>query len=145
MEDGLIGCHELIVTNHRDRVAQEALKAEAYRKRLIGWDVVSIAESLGVGRQKVMLWIRECIAGNAEDLKSLKEQVKQMELDRLDVMQVTAMERIKAGVMEGGPTNLDTEATGVVLDLMKHRAKLLGLNASKRVDVAFDLSRVLDD
>ena len=94
-----------------------------------GWSLEKIGEELrsernprGIGKSRVHAIITEYLD---KTVRETTEQVRQLELDRLDELQAAWYEKAKAG---------DPVAVDKVAMLLSHRARLLGLNAPVRVE-----------
>jgi len=116
-------------------------RQEAFALRKGGANYHQIAKQLGFNSpQSAHQYVMEAIKELNETLQEEIAQVRRMELERLDGMQVPFMLAAKTG---------SPEAAGVVLRIQDMRARLLGLFAPTKIDASvkpvgsfFDLIRM---
>lgn len=108
--------------------AETARQDKATELRRQGYTYEQIAQILRVtpaqAKKDVVAYLRAC-AGQVDD----EETVRAVELMRLDALQVTAQTRAEEG---------DLKAVKLALEIGERRAKLLGLDAPKRVEHAYE-------
>ena len=118
------------MSEHIQPIASQRRVAEADRQRLAvearraGAAYDDIARQLGY-RDKSGAY-RAVRAGLAKALREPADDLRALELARLDRLQLAHWQKAAAG---------DAAATHTVLKIMERRAKLLGLDAPIRVDV----------
>ena len=97
--------------DHKIRALQ--LRQEGYRYR-------EIAVQLGITEQGAHQLVIDELRRQKTQLPELADEVRRLELERLDAMQLALVTKVKKG---------DTAAIQTVLKIMERRAKLLGLDA----------------
>lgn len=110
--------------NGHGRAASAARHLEALKLRQRGLTYGEIAERIGyanssVAYKAVMLELKR-------QMREPAEQVRELEIDRLDRMLLALQPKIDAG---------DTRAIDTALRIMERRARLLGLDAPQSIDV----------
>jgi hypothetical protein len=109
--------NDLIAT----RGAEPTTRAlEAWAARVNGCPVVDLAHAMGVSIEHAKKLIREAHSAIHEDLKENLNLNREIDLARIDGLLQSYYPSAKAG---------DTEAAGVVLKALRHRAQLVGLEA----------------
>ena len=98
----------------------------ALRLRQQGWSYQRIGDELGITQPGALDCVRRALKKLQEECAEVAEEVRQLELDRLDAM--------LAGLWDGAETG-DTAAIDRVLKIQERRARLLGLDAIVKVDV----------
>lgn len=120
------------------RAAKEIAKADrtahVLNRRLQGWSQREIAEEIGVERSRVSQIVSQALA---ETVREPADEVREMELMRLDKYQKRMDDQI-----ENGKNNEARLAVDRALAILQQRARLLGLEAPQRrvVDVVTDES-----
>ena len=119
-------------TSPRKLNARE-LEREAYQLRLIGYSYQQIADALGRPRSTVHKAVQRALARRVAEIDGMADELRRLELDRLDRM-LAALER---RIAEGDP-----QAVSVARQLIETRAKLQGLNAPEQRDHTI---RIIDE
>lgn len=118
----------------RIEAKERALKALELRKKGVRYE--QIAQQLGYSNRgnahKAVMKELELLA---KECREEAEQVRDLELQRLDDLYVVAAKRVAAG----SETAIDR-----CLRIMERRAKYLGLDAAEKVDVSGDIV-IIDD
>lgn len=99
-------------------------RGEALEYRLAGWSFRAIGEAMGCSAQRAYVLVEEALKATLNDPA---ETVRTLELVRLDEMMIGAFDAAKNG---------DGAAVDRVLKIMDRRAKLLGLDAPEKHEVA---------
>lgn len=105
-------------SNRRTKSAERRRRAVALR--IAGASFEQIGEQLGITRQSAHALVVNALDEIAKQTAESAEQLRQMELQRLDALQAA----LWADAMRGDEQKIDR-----VLKIMAQRAKLLGLNA----------------
>ena len=103
-----------------------ARREEAVRLRLAGYSYAQIGERLGVTKQAAHTYVSSSLADLRAATAEAAEDVREMELARLDAMLVPMLEAAEAG---------QQTAVDRVLRIQERRAKLLGLDAPTKSEV----------
>lgn len=101
------------------RIERLTRRAEAFMLHRTGVDVATIAERMDVHPKTAQRWIREEVQRIP---KEAEEEIRALELARLDAILVPQMRLAVAG---------DARAADVVLRIMDRRARYLGLDQVK--------------
>lgn len=115
---------------------------DALELRKKGWTYQKIAESLGISIQGASDCVKRALERLKTEVRESAEDVRQIELERLDKMLAIAESAAEAG---------DLSAIDRVLRIQERRAKYLGLDAPARTDIRAevvarqDLSHLDDD
>lgn len=117
-------------THRRGQQAVASTQARLNEKRAIdlrqaGMDYREIAEALDVSVSVAYEYVERVLALTAQNRENA-EQVRTLELERLDKMQSRLWSRVLAG---------DHGADYLILKIMERRASYLGLNAPQRTEV----------
>jgi hypothetical protein len=99
-------------------------KALSLRQR--GYSYQKIADELGITMQGAADCIRRAVAKLQAECSEKAEEVRQLELDRLDAMLMGLWSKAE----EGDPAAVDR-----VLRIQERRAKYLGLDVAQKVDI----------
>jgi len=108
------------------KLTPEERKVEALNLRMAGHDYRTIAKELGVSIKTAYFDVQRTVVYLAQHERVLAENVRALELARLDSMQAYLWPAIARG---------DTFAIGAQLKLMERRAKMLGLDAPTVVEM----------
>lgn len=108
------------------RLKASERRARAFRLRLAGAKFREIGQQLGCTEQRAHQIITDEIARISEKCTELAEQVRTLELERLDVLQMGCWRN----ATQGNLGSVDR-----VLRIMERRAKLLGLDAPDQVQL----------
>lgn len=117
--------------------AERVANAFALRKR--GKTYRQIGEMLGYSHEQARQDIQTMLAGIIAETKESAQEVLALELARLDDLQVNVYIEAQQG---------DDKAIGAVLKIMERRAKLLGLDVSRSLNVtvtADEISKMSDE
>lgn len=115
---------KMILGRERERVVISLRKQ--------GKSTTEIAEELGVSARTAHTVLNRALARLERLDKVDLEQYRRMELDRLDAMQLSLWPKLTE---ENAPFIERCAAVKTILDVMKRRAELLGLDSPTRVDV----------
>jgi predicted transcriptional regulator len=102
--------------------AENRLQAIELRKS--GLTLKAISYELGVSTTMVHKYINTELRDLAEETKSTVIEMRQLELERLDIMMMGLWEQSESG---------DVAAIDRVLKIMERRAKLLGLDSPQKI------------
>jgi predicted DNA-binding protein (UPF0251 family) len=94
-------------------------EVEAVRLRKQGLSYDEIAARIGITQGTVFAAVHRALNKLAEECKETTEEIRAIELQRLDAMQAPLNDRATSGQ--------DDDAVHAVLKIMEHRAKLCGL------------------
>lgn len=106
------------------------------RKR--GYDYHQIAKKVGVGAQRCREIAREVMARMRDDLRESAEEMRHLELERLDIATKVVMDELVPEPYLDGKGNLvqrapDIEAVPHLIRIQERRTKLVGLDAAQKV------------
>jgi hypothetical protein len=104
----------------------EARRVKVYDLRLRGKTIREIAAAVGVSVQTAHADVTAVLTRIKADANDTAEQVRQLEIERLDKM----LDAFWLGVLDG-----NEKAADVVLKVQARRAKLLGLDAPEQHSV----------
>lgn len=108
----------------QDKATAAARHLEALRLRQRGLPYDEIAARIGYANRSVAYKaVMKALTGQ---MREPAEQVRELEIDRLDGMLLALQEKIASG---------DTRAIDTGLRIMERRARLLGLDAPQSIDV----------
>jgi hypothetical protein len=130
----------------RDRIAATARQVEALRLRANGQTFDEIGQALGITKQAAFKLVTRALEAT---LREPAEQVRLLELERLDQLQLEALEVLHrrhlvvqgAKIVKGddGQPLVDDapilQAIATIVRLMERRSRLLGLDAAQRHEV----------
>lgn len=117
--------HPRIKADVRKRQAlMEEKKEKAYRLYLSGHGVCEIAKIMNTDHSRISVYIKEALEDQREANKELGNEVKALELKRLDTLMPSYYEK----ALEG-----DTEALYAMLKIMDRRAKYMGLDSPTEI------------
>lgn len=111
-----------------DDAVIQARRLEALDLRKSGASYRAIGQRLGVSHEQARLDIMACLAELAERQHEDTAQYRQLELERLDRLQMALWVKAVASPP-------DTRAALAVLRIFERRAKLLGLDAPTHVQI----------
>lgn len=114
----------------RNGVAQRTVAKNVLKLRKMGLDAQQISGELDVPVDRVRNIISSALKALSKEMKGQAEQIRSLELTRLDELQTA----IWADCMDGKLTAIDR-----VLKIMERRSKLVGLDAPERVDIKADM------
>ncbi|WP_287418137.1 sigma-70 region 4 domain-containing protein [Oceanithermus sp.] len=109
------------------------LERQAFALRLQGYTYDQIGERLGRPRSTVHKAVQRALERRVKEIEGQADELRQMELDRIDRLLVALESRISEG---------DPAAINSANRLMETRIKLLGLNAPEQRDVSL---RIVDE
>lgn len=112
--------------SHAPRVDAALRKADAVELRRKGWSFERIAKEVGVSISTAHRYITSELEKVAAETAEAAEQVRQLELERLDRALAAVFQRVDDG---------DDKAIATMLRLQERRAKLLGLDTPDRHEV----------
>lgn len=121
-------------TKEKANIEERRQQALDYRKA--GYSYRDIGARLEVSHEQARRDVEAALAALVEDTKDSAEQLRQLELERLDML-TKALEPMAA---VGNPG-----AVNSFLRVMERRAKLLGLDAPVKQDINLDVSKLTDD
>jgi hypothetical protein len=120
--------------------AQKAERIQrAFELRKAGKTLRQIAEMLGYSHEMVRKDITNVITTLQQDSKDIAQELMTIELARLDDMQFSVWPEARKG---------DRKSIETVLKIMERRAKILGLDVQRTVNVTLtksELERMSDD
>lgn len=108
------------------KVILEANKSEALELRKKGYSFRQIADALGSTKSTVFVWVKEGLEALAEEQKQVAAELRQLELERIDV----AFFAIANAVRDGDLSAIDRWEK-----LIARRCKLLGLDSPQRREI----------
>ena len=108
----------------RNHIEMALLEYKVVELRRSGWTYSRISQELGVGVAQVGLIVKNALLEIRKVTEESVEQLRQMELERLDEIQ----RALWPGVESGNLKSIDR-----MLKLMERRSKLLGLDAPTRL------------
>ena len=114
----------------RNGVAQRTTAKNVLKLRKMGLDAQQISGELDMPLDRVKNIISNALKALAKEMKGQAEQIRSLELTRLDELQTA----IWADCMDGKLTAIDR-----VLKIMERRSKLVGLDAPERLDIKADM------
>lgn len=101
------------------------LKALQYRR--LGLSYADIGKQLGISNSTAYEYVSKALEETRKLASDTAEEVKQLELERLDKMLLGCID----GAYKGNLKNIET-----VLRIQERRAKYLGLDAAGKVDLS---------
>jgi hypothetical protein len=107
-------------------IKQQERATQALNLRREGASYNEIGKAMGVSRERAFAIVKGELEKLAATVNEASEDVRRIELERLDAMQRKAF----AKAVEG-----DTGAVDAVLRIMDRRAKLLGLNTPSEISM----------
>jgi orotate phosphoribosyltransferase-like protein len=114
----------------RNGVAQRTTAKNVLKLRKMGLDAQQISGELDMPLDRVKNIISNALKALAKEMKGQAEQIRSLELTRLDELQTA----IWTDCMDGKLTAIDR-----VLKIMERRSKLVGLDAPERLDIKADM------
>jgi len=114
----------------------EERRQQALDFRKAGYSYRDIGARLEVSHEQARRDVEAALAALVADTKDSAEQLRQLELERLDML-TKALEPMAA---VGNPG-----AVNSFLRVMERRAKLLGLDAPVKQDISVDVTKLTDD
>ncbi|CAB4184570.1 hypothetical protein UFOVP1122_14 [uncultured Caudovirales phage] len=108
-------------------VERVANAAEALRLRIQGLGYVAIGEAMGISLTTAYELVQRELKRLREQCTELAEQIRDTELMRLDELQAAHWPKA---------VNADPSSTNQVLAIMGRRAKLLGIDAPEKIEMA---------
>jgi hypothetical protein len=107
------------------RVIAAERRTKAFSMRKLGASYSEIAAKLGITKQGACKAVRTELANINENLSCDREEVRALELERLDMMLTIAMQHIANGSLDG---------IARALQIQQRRASYLGLDMPTKVD-----------
>jgi len=107
-------------------VLAKSRELECLALRKAGATYDQIAEKTGLAREGARLAVSRALKGLAAATTEAAEEVRQLELDRLDAMLLGLWQKAQRG---------DAQAIDRVLRIQERRAKYLGLDVAQKVDI----------
>lgn len=102
-------------------------KVQALELRRAGKSYRTIASMLDVPCQSLIYkWVSEAMEETRKVARETAEEIKQQELERLDAIYEQMFTMAESG---------DSKAAGVCVQVCKRRSELLGLDATKQIEV----------
>jgi transposase-like protein len=120
------------------KVQAAVRRKEAVDLRVEGKTYREIAQELGVTPTRARQLVAEALAAIEKDTAESAEELRRLELDRLDQLQAGLWEEAAGG---------NLKAVGAALKIMERRARLVGLDAPTRTENTHgyaDLSEMSD-
>jgi outer membrane PBP1 activator LpoA protein len=121
--------------NSPARVQAAVRRKEAVDYRLTGSTYREIAANLDVTPTRARQLVAEAMAALQKDTSESAEELRRLELDRLDAMQAAVWGEVEAASLK---------AINTVLRIMERRAKLAGLDAPVRTVNTHDVTDLSD-
>jgi hypothetical protein len=115
--------------NPGDKEKAAARRIDALNMRKAGASYRAIGRKLGVSEAQAFRDVQTCLAELAAEQKQSAEELRQMELERLDAMLLANWSR----AMGSEKVPADLKAQDRILRIMERRAKLLGLDAPTKI------------
>ena len=109
------------------KVQAAVRRKEAVDLRLQGMTYREIGQELGVTPTRARQLVAEALAAIEKDTAESAEELRRLELDRLDQLQSGLWEAAAGG---------NLKAVGAALKIMERRARLVGLDAPTRTENA---------
>jgi hypothetical protein len=107
-------------------IKQQERATHALNLRRAGASYAEIGKALGVTKQRAFAIVKTQLDELAATVNEASTAVRQLELERLDAMQIASFQKAVRG---------ETAAVDTVLRIMDRRAKLLGLNAPSELEI----------
>ena len=104
------------------RVLARERELQALELRKAGLTYARIGELLGVSHVAVGKAVRRALAKHSDQTKEAVEELRQLELERLDAVNLAFWEKMMAG---------DVQAAKLILRTIEQRSRLLGLEAPR--------------
>ena len=114
----------------RNGLAQRTVASNILRLRKMGYDAQRISDELDIPLDRVSNIIKSALKKLTKEMKGAAEEIRCLELSRLDEMQTA----IWQDCMDGKLTAIDR-----VLKIMERRSKLVGLDAPERLNIKTDI------
>lgn len=114
----------------------EERRQQALDYRKAGYSYRDIGARLDVSHEQVRRDIEAALAALVDDTKDSAGQLRQLELERLDMLTKALEPMAKVG---------NPGAVNSFLRVMERRAKLLGLDAPVKQDISVDVTKLTDD
>ena len=114
----------------RNGLAQRTVSSNILRLRKMGYDAQRISDELDIPLDRVSNIIKSALKKLSKDMKGAAEEIRSLELSRLDEMQSAIWDDCMGGKL----TAIDR-----VLKIMERRSKLVGLDAPDRLNVKTDI------
>ena len=114
------------------RVRARERELQAVELRKAGLNYRQIGEVLGISHVAVGKAVKRALATYSEQTKEATDELRQLELERLDALTLAFSPKAMAG---------DTQAAKLILRVMEHRSRLLGLEPPRPL-VAIDQRQV---
>tara|TARA_R100000700_G_C3143141_1_gene124302 strand:- start:47 stop:541 length:495 start_codon:yes stop_codon:yes gene_type:complete len=114
----------------RNGLAQRTVANNVLKLRKVGFDAQRISDELDIPLDRVKNIISGALKKLTKEMKGQAEQIRSLELTRLDEMQSAIWDDCMGGKL----TAIDR-----VLKIMERRSKLVGLDAPEKIDVRGDI------
>tara|TARA_B100000519_G_scaffold132739_1_gene114692 strand:+ start:2881 stop:3372 length:492 start_codon:yes stop_codon:yes gene_type:complete len=114
----------------RNGLAQRTVASNILRLRKMGYDAQRISDELDIPLDRVSNIIKSALKKLTKEMKGAAEEIRCLELSRLDEMQTA----IWQDCMDGKLTAIDR-----VLKIMERRSRLVGLDAPERLNIKTDI------
>ena len=118
--------------NKRQTLTKAQRKAETVKHLLEGMTYREIREQTGFSLGCISKYVNEAIEESKEQAKHGIDRLRRIELMRIDRLLRSAWPLAVRAEAEGGP---DWKAFQAVIDLIKQRCELLGLDAPKKLKI----------
>lgn len=120
------------VMTHPKRIRNLEQSDTALRLRVSGATYEQIAQQLNVTRSRAYAIVSNAIATKEYETKELANEVRAIELERLNEMTL----RLRNAIINEDPTEPQFQAYQTLLKVMERRSKMLGLDASTSVNLS---------
>ena len=114
------------------KARERELEALKYRK--LGMSYQQIADRMDMSLAGAYKAVKRAIARITKEADDVAEEVRAIELQRLDELTLTYQPRAMKG---------DEKAAKLVIQVMDRRAKLLGIDAPSKQEISGDISPVI--
>lgn len=122
--------------NEAQHIEKLERQARAVALRKMGFSYTEIAKDLDVTKQAAFAYVKEAIAELKDEIREDSEDVKELELQRLDAMLVRLWRSAMPSPQPGSNyiPEPDTKSMKLILEVMDRRSRLMGLDAAQRVE-----------
>ncbi len=123
----------------RSKTTKRLVKGLATEERALelrekGWSYRTIGAAMGLSPAGVHKAVTRAMEKTAARIATVADHVREIEIERLDRLQEAHWETATGKGKNRG------QATDRVLKIMERRARLMGLDAPKKIDVAADVA-----
>lgn len=112
----------------RAAVESSQRRSMALDLRIAGLSYQRIGDRMGISRQAAHVLVTKALAQSNDRVSEMAEQLRRLELERLDLMQFSLWGRALRG---------DDRAVQSVIRIMDRRAKICGLDAPMQIEASW--------